>query len=142
MQGVQVGVGQVGHELIDSVAGLVGQGEESVEHEVQVGVVAEYGAVKGVSCIGSCCHKVPVIIVHGAQMVNLKGVQLYGNLLTYRCAEAAVHGARAKGLSAAGKGTCIEFVRFYAASNANVCAALKQMAELQVHIQAAAVYAA
>ena len=52
-EGVEVGVTHVCVEVICRVVGFSGQVEQSLEYEVEVGVVADYPAVEGVLAVGA-----------------------------------------------------------------------------------------
>ena len=70
VQGVQVGIAEVGVELIDGIAGFRGEGEDALEEEIEVRVAADDPAVERISGIGSGRRDACVVIAQGMEPVN------------------------------------------------------------------------
>ena len=90
---MEVGISDVGEELIQSVAGLVRKCEYSLEQKVEVGVVADQTSVE--SLVGECPdgHDVGVVVVQCAEFVDQKRVELDVNSsLPERRGESSPHG--------------------------------------------------
>ena len=74
-EGVEVGVAEIGVELVDGVAGLPGEAEKTLEQEVEVGVGADETAVEGVAGIGTGGGNARVVVGEGVESVDEEGVE-------------------------------------------------------------------
>ena len=99
VQGVQVGIAEVGIELIDSVFCLRREGEDTLEDEVQVRVAADDPAVEGIFGIGAGRGDAGIVVAQGMEPVDIEGINLDGRGFPGKgCLDGGVQGDRSDGI--------------------------------------------
>ena len=137
MQGVQVRISHIRVELVHGILGFRGQGEDALEKEVEVRVVADDLAVEGIAGIDAVRSDSGIIVTEGVQPVHTEGVQGNGRGASGQGSlDGRLQGNRSDGVDA-GNPADIQIPRVQRSAQEDGTFGIRNIAQVQYRIETA-----